>query len=79
MTEYFECQCTSPEHTISFTDDDNEITISYFLNQYHSIFARIWVAIKYVFGYKCQYGHFDVTILKTEDIPRLIRLLEKVK
>jgi len=80
MIEYFECQCTSPEHGIKFEyDEDNEIILSYFLNQYRSWWQRVWIAVKYVFGYKCRYGHFDVTLFKNEDIPRLIKLLEKIQ
>ncbi len=64
-TEYFECDCNSPEHTLVFTLDreDNEIYTSVFLNQYRPWWHRIWIATKYVFGYKCIYGHFEEFIM----------------
>ena len=29
-----------------------------------SFFSRLWLAIKYLFGYQCKYGHWDEIILK---------------
>ena len=80
-TEYFECACASNEHTLVFNLDveDKELYTSVFLHDYRSFFARCWVAIKYIFGYKCKYGHWDCTILKGKDIPRLISLLKKLE
>lgn len=80
MTEkiYLECACHSPEHTLLFTfaPEEKEIYTSVFLNQYRNIFKRIWIAIKYVFGYTCRYGHWDCFNMKDEDVPKLISLLE---
>lgn len=83
-TEFFECICLSDEHTLKFTLDfydpnDIELYTSVFLSQCHNLFGRLWIAIKYVFGYKCKYGHWDYTILKVEDTDRLIALLQKHK
>lgn len=82
--EFFECVCTSDQHTLRFSLDsydpkDVELYVSVFLNQYRNFFCRIWIAIKYIFGYKCRYGHWDCTILKIEDADRLIDLLENYK
>ena len=76
--EYFECKCDSSEHTLRFVydDEDDEIYTQVFLHA-PSFFQRVWQAIKYVFGYKCKYGHWDCTLLKKEDIPKLIALLER--
>lgn len=83
-TEFFECVCGTDEHTIKFKLDaydpnDVELYIFVFLNQYRSFFGRVWIAIKYLFGYKCRYGHWDCTIIKLEDVDRLIKLLESYK
>lgn len=75
-TEFFECTCTSDTHTLKFKLDDVDLYTSVFLNQYRSFLGRIWVAIKYMFGYKCRYGHWDCFILKPEDIDRLADLLQ---
>lgn len=80
-TEYFECQCGSDEHTIHFTLDveENEIYLSVFLNQYRSFFKRAWVAVKYLFNYKCKYGHWDCVTIQNDDAERLISLLRRLE
>lgn len=72
-TYYFECDCGSSEHTIRFTLDKEDPTIytSVFLNQYRSLWERVWVALKYVFGYKCRYGHWDCWSMRDSDARKL--------
>jgi len=81
QTEFFECQCFTDEHTLRFTfwDDEKvpELYSSVYLCQYHRFFHRIWIALKYIFGYRCKYGHFDSFLMKAEDIDRMIGLLKK--
>lgn len=89
--ENFECICTSDEHRLSFrlqnfnagNDDDCpdqvELYISIFLNNYQSFWKRIWIAMKYIFGYKCQYGHWDQWSLRHEDADKLINLIKNFK
>lgn len=77
---YFECHCHSPEHTLIFRLDEEEPKTLYgyvFLNS-DSLFKRIWKAIKYVFGFKCRYGHFDEFILNPKDAQKMIDLLSKI-
>ena len=79
-TSYYECQCESPEHTLRFVydPDENELYTEVHLTQYRNVFKTIWVAIKYIFGYKCRYGHFDCWMLKNEDCKGIKELLNKV-
>ncbi len=79
-TEFFECACHSDEHTLKFSYDpeDNELYTSVYLNQYRNIFRRVWVAIKYVFGYRCKYGHWDCFIMQPKDAGRLRAFLDRV-
>lgn len=79
--EYFECTCLSPEHTLRFWYDseENELSTEIYLDQYHNIFKRILIAIKYIFGYKSKYGDWDCWILKNEDCERLRKLLDQVR
>jgi hypothetical protein len=79
--QYFDCACYSSEHTLKFTwdDEDNEIYTEVFLRQYRNFFKRIWIAIKYIFGYKCRYGHWDCFVLQNKDAQRLKCLLDKLK
>jgi hypothetical protein len=78
---YFECACHSPEHTLRFSwdDEDNCFYTEVFLNNYYRFFKRLWVAIKYVCGYKCRYGHFDCFILQEKDAEKLTQLLSKLQ
>ena len=75
---FFECKCGTDEHTLRFTLDkkDREIYTSIFLNNYRNIFQRLFVAIKYIFGYKCEYGHWDCWIMRDEDIQELSKMLK---
>lgn len=79
-TEFFECACGGDEHTIRFMlDDDGRVYSTVFLNNYRSFWKRIWVATRYVFGYKCKYGHWDCWIMRYEDISRLRQMLDKME
>lgn len=75
---FFECKCGSDEHTLRFTLDkeDREIYTSVFLNNYRNIFKRLFIAIRYIFGYKCEYGHWDCWIMRNEDVQNLSKMLE---
>ncbi len=69
----------SNEHVLRFELDDHDLYTSVFLCQYRSFFKRVWVAVKYVFGYKCKHGHWDCTMLRPEDADRLIGMLNDYK
>lgn len=79
QNEFFVCQCFSDEHTLRFTFDTEEMEIftSVFLNAWEPWYKRLWTAIKYFFGYKCKYGHWDSFIMKHEDVSRLRELLDQ--
>lgn len=60
------CMCYSDEHTLRFQyfpedsgHDHPSLYTSVFLNETNTFWQRIWVAIKYIFGYKCKYGDWD--------------------
>ena len=80
-TKYFECACFSPEHTIRFViDDDPEDSCLYLevqLIQYRNIFKRVWVAVKYIFGFRSRCGHWDCWLLDERDTQGLINLLQQ--
>jgi len=81
VTEFLQCQCGSDEHTLKYTldPDDGQVWTSVFLNDYRSFWQRLWVALKYLFGYKCKYGHWDCFNMEEADKDRLIALLQKSK
>lgn len=85
-TEHFECRCMSDEHMLKFTLDetcgdieDLEIWTSVFLHKYEPLWKRVWIALKYIFGYNCRYGHWDCFIMRGEDVDRMMLLLVKYK
>jgi len=72
-TEYFECECYTPEHTVRFTydPDDGELYMSVYLWRW-PFWKRVWIAIKYVFGYTSKFGDFDSgTSFEARDLKRL--------
>ena len=72
-TYFYECACGSDEHTIRFTLNkaEKEVYLSVFLNQYRPWWKRVYVAIRYIFGYKCRYGHWDNWLMDENDAVRL--------
>ena len=82
--EHFDCECASPEHTLRFCyfkpeiDEYPELYTEIYLNKYRNIFSRVWVAIKYIFGYTSKYGHWDTWILRRKDCERLRDLTTRI-
>lgn len=79
--EYVECHCTTIEHTMRFTLDNDEtfpmICVDIQLNKQHGFFGRLWLAVKYIFGYKCKYGHWDDFILAGNEALKLRDLCDR--
>jgi hypothetical protein len=80
-TNYFECCCHSPEHTLRATWDgeDNDVYFSLFLSTQRAWWKRVIVAVGYIFGYRCKYGDWDEFILQSTDTSKLISLLQMSK
>jgi hypothetical protein len=74
--EYFACECHSDEHIFKFSidPDDGDFVLSMHMNDYRNWFGRFWEAVKYVFGHKSKYGHWDVVQLDLRAVERLHRL-----
>lgn len=75
------CKCENIEHQIVFSyfsDDDGakEIYMTIHLSPEYNIFKRIWKAIKYIFGYRSMYGHFDEVVIDQKDSYKLVQLLQ---
>lgn len=78
-TEFFECECHTPEHVVQFTFDpeDGELYMTVFLWKW-AFWKRVWIAIKYVFGYTSKFGDFDGgASFKQEDLNRLSQLAQR--
>lgn len=83
VNELFICQCYNTEHQLIFSyfenDDDKEVYVSIHLNPEYNIWKRMWIAIKYIFGHRSCYGHFDEFIFKKSDAERLQKVVNYLK
>jgi len=72
-TQIFICRCHSFSHQAIFwyDEEDKNLYVNIHLITHRNIFKRIWVAIKYVFGYTSKYGEWDDFIFKDRDLKTL--------
>lgn len=78
-TYYFQCDCSSQEHTlgIEFDTEEKEVCFHVQLSQYRGFFGRLVVAVKYLFGYECKYGHWDTALMNEEKFMDLYNLMTR--
>ena len=81
VDEVFICKCYNTEHQLIFSyfTDEKEVYVSVHLIPEYKIFRRIWKAIKYIFGHRSIYGHFDEFIFKSEDADKLQSIVNFLK
>ena len=76
--EIFICDCNSLEHQYALWYDEG---VNHVYMQPHLVskpwYKRIVTAIKHIFGHKSNYGDFDDTIIKINDMPRIKEYLDK--
>jgi hypothetical protein len=83
INHYIECDCGDNNHLFKFSyhpSDDYDIgslSLSVQLNQYHSWYERVWLAIKYVFGYTSNFGHWDCTLMDSRSVEKLSKFIEQ--
>ena len=83
MKYYFECDCNMNEHMFCVTSEDSEdqfppeLYFHFQMSQYRGVLSRIWTGIKYVFGYKSKYGHWDTISISKDNLERLLILLHQ--
>jgi len=70
------CSCHSFHHQVMFYQIENELFVSIHLTTYKNIFKRIWYALKYICGYKSNYGAWDEFIFDDENKKQLINYLK---
>lgn len=81
-SELFICNCNSVGHNFIIQldeyEDNFELVLSVHLNNYLTFWKRIYVAIRYIFGYTASdYGHYDCVLIKRDDVSRLQNLLKE--
>jgi hypothetical protein len=78
--EHFRCSCGHNEHQFEFTsydwEDGPDANMQAFLAN-KVWYRRLLIAMKYVFGHKSVYGHFDEVCLNIEDVTRLRKWCEE--
>lgn len=81
--EYLECVCCSPDHLFQMCLHDEyngEEPILYTevqLRQYRRWYKRLWIAVKYFFGYQCRYGHWDCFSFERETAVQMRDMLNR--
>ncbi len=81
VNDVFICQCYNTEHQLifSYNKDWEKVFVSVHLSPEYKIWKRIWFAIKYMFGYRCKYGHFDEFIFNKDDADKLQKVVNFLK
>ena len=83
ITEYFECQCGTIDHTLRigyFEYDDKYFDEGELYFETHlrdlPFLKRLWYGIRYICGKKSRYGCFGETVLKREQATQLRNLCD---
>ncbi len=75
----FICECNSREHQIIIHHDtDDNVVYCHIHLQKSGFWRRLLVGIKYIFGYKCRFGHWDEFIWTVEHAPQLRKLSDSL-
>jgi hypothetical protein len=79
-TDFFECACHSPDHLLIFHFDPEEgdlyIDVHLGAKPWR---RRFWIALRYLFGHRSNYGCFNCWQLESEDADRMISILQQKK
>jgi len=81
-TLYLDCDCYHMEHSIRFAtlenhhaEDDPEVYVTLYLVK-QRLLRRVWLGLKYIFGFKSQFGHFGETVFGDRQTQQLQQFLE---
>lgn len=77
--EYFECICDSSEHVFRlawFDDEPDEVYVDTPLIN-GSFWHRLTAGVRYIFGHKSRYGHFDEFVLNPQRVRTMRDSLNK--
>jgi hypothetical protein len=77
---YFDCCCSDFGHVFRFLFDEKDgdlwLEVQLGPSRFRGFWSRVRLAFNYVFWRKQGYaGHYDTTMVRQEDIPRLQELL----
>lgn len=79
---YLDCQCECLEHVIrlQYDPENGDINLDVHLTMHEKWYQRVWLAIRYVFGFRSKFGEYDCTMLKVTDyvaVRKMMRRSEK--
>lgn len=79
--EILVCACSSLEHQVIIRgySDGDELYVNIHLNSSDNIFKRIWIGIRFIFGYKSRFGEWDEFVLTKEHLPKLEKVVSQLK
>lgn len=79
---YIECGCRHVDHMIRIVadkkDEYNPLYVEFRLNHVKPWYCRIWLAIKYIFGYQSSFGSYDCILLERKEAKKLVAIIKEV-
>jgi len=77
--EIMVCQCSSMEHHVAYWIDgeDGQVYMNVYLSPLPFL-QRVWAALKYIFGYRCKYGHWEEFVLGEEHVEDLLKIAKSL-
>jgi hypothetical protein len=75
-SDLFVCECSSHEHILIISDDEEYCFISIHLAPL-PFWQRVRCAISYIFGKRSNYGNFEEIVLGPEKMKELMNVLSK--
>lgn len=74
------CDCGSAEHQLIIHHDleDKLVFVHFHLNK-RPFWRRVILGIKYIFGYRSRYGHFDEIVLNSTHAEQFQNLVDTLK
>lgn len=79
---FYDCSCTTVDHVVYTAwwadEKDNAcFSVGVQLAPYHSCFARIWAAVKYVFNPHGHYTHWHSTDWADNELTEVLKLKQE--
>lgn len=78
-TYYFECDCSSQEHTlgVAFDVKEKEVMIFTQLARNKGFLKRLILGIKYIFGHQSKYGQWEETLIQEDKFLELYNIMTR--
>ena len=75
---WIHCDCHDPEHSIRFTHDkvEHSLSMDIHLTDYPGFLGRLWKGIRYIFGYRCRYGNWDCISINRESAAKISNVVD---